>query len=196
MRLGPAAATMGLPHRIIIAATASYLIHETHQTLATCNAECKLTRKEGFCPVRTRPLQIFDGIDGNDVDFDLEYMTMMFTPCNNSNHSRMSYQWFATEGEGYTVKGDIICDRGPKPPRDQACIDAATLPDDPSVAGAYDVPVNPDETATIFIEPEGPQYIDSNVQTGTAGRGECAGRPFSKCAKTSKYFDFYGHKIN
>ena len=42
---------MGLPHRIIIAATASYLIHETHQTLATCNAECKLTRKEGFCPV-------------------------------------------------------------------------------------------------------------------------------------------------
>ena len=192
---------MGLPHRIIIAATASYLIHETHQTLATCNAECKLTRKEGFCPVRDGPLQIFDGIDGNDVDFDLEYMTMMFTPCNNSNHSRMSYQWFATEGEGYTVKGDIICDRGPKPPRDQACIDAATLPDDPSAVGAFEVPINPDETATIYIEPEGPpngraEYINSNIPQGEAGRGECAGRPFSKCAKTSKHFDFYGHKIN
>ena len=187
---------MGLPHRIIIAATASYLIHETHQTLATCNAECKLSRKEGWCPVRDGPLQIFDGFDGNDVVFDLEYMTMMFTPCNNSNHSRMSYQWFATEGEGYSVKGDIICDRGPKPPRDQACIDAATLPDDPSAADAFEVPVNPDETGTIYIEPEGPAYIDSNVPAGTAGRGECAGRPFSKCAKTSKYFDFYGHKIN
>ena len=187
---------MGLPHRIIIAATAAHLIHDTHQTLATCNAECKLSRKEGWCPVRDGPLQIFDGFDGNDVVFDLEYMTMMFTPCNNSNHSRMSYQWFATEGEGYSVKGDIICDRGPKPPRDQACIDAATLPDDPSATDAFEVPVNPDETATIYIEPEGPAYIDSNVPAGTAGRGECAGRPFSKCAKTSKYFDFYGHKIN
>jgi hypothetical protein len=187
---------MGLPHRALLAATASYLIHETHQTLATCNAECKLSRKEGWCPVRDGPLQIFDGFDGNDVVFDLEYMTMMFTPCNNSNHSRMSYQWFATEGEGYSVKGDIICDRGPKPPRDQACIDAATLPDDPSAADAFEVPVNPDETGTIYIEPEGPAYIDSNVPAGTAGRGECAGRPFSKCAKTSKYFDFYGHKIN
>ena len=196
MRLVSRAATMGLPHRALLAATASYLIHETHQTLATCNAECKLSRKEGWCPVRDGPLQIFDGFDGNDVVFDLEYMTMMFTPCNNSNHSRMSYQWFATEGEGYSVKGDIICDRGPKPPRDQACIDAATLPDDPSAADAFEVPVNPDETGTIYIEPEGPAYIDSNVPAGTAGRGECAGRPFSKCAKTSKYFDFYGHKIN
>ena len=187
---------MGLPHRVLLAATASYLIQQSHQTLATCNAECKLSRKEGWCPVRDGPLQIFDGFDGNDVVFDLEYMTMMFTPCNNSNHSRMSYQWFATEGEGYSVKGDIICDRGPKPPRDQACIDAATLPDDPSAADAFEVPVNPDETGTIYIEPEAPAYIDSNVPAGTAGRGECAGRPFSKCAKTSKYFDFYGHKIN
>ena len=187
---------MGLPHRALLAATASYLIQQSQQTLATCNAECKLSRKEGWCPVRDGPLQIFDGFDGNDVVFDLEYMTMMFTPCNNSNHSRMSYQWFATEGEGYSVKGDIICDRGPKPPRDQACIDAATLPDDPSAADAFEVPVNPDETGTIYIEPEGPAYIDSNVPAGTAGRGECAGRPFSKCAKTSKYFDFYGHKIN
>ena len=185
-----------LPQRVLLACTIAHLVCQTHQTLATCNAECKLTRKEGFCPVRDGPLQIFDGIDGNDVDFDLEYMTMMFTPCNKSNHSRMSYQWFATEGEGYSVKGDIICDRGPKPPRDQACIDAATLPDDPSATDAFEVPVNPDETATIYIEPEGPAYIDSNVPAGTAGRGECAGRPFSKCAKTSKYFDFYGHKIN
>lgn len=185
---------MGLPRRLLLATTTAHLIQHTHQTLATCNAECKLTRKEGFCPVRDGPLQIFDGFDGNDVVFDLEYTTMTFTPCNSSNHSRMSYQWFATEGEGYSVKGDIICDKGPKPPRDQACIDAATLPDDPSTH--WDVPVNPDETATIYIEPEGAAYINSNIGPGKPGRGECAGRPFSKCAKTSKYFDFYGHKID
>jgi len=56
--------------------------------------------------------------------------------------------------------------------------------------------VNPDETATIYIEPEGAAYINSNIGAGKPGRGECAGRPFSKCAKTSKYFDFYGHKID
>ena len=29
--------------------------------------------------------------------------------------------------------------------------------------------VNLDETGTIYIEPEGPAYIDSNVPAGTAG---------------------------
>ena len=70
------------------------------------------------------------------MSFDMEYRTLTFFPCNFTNTSRVGYQWYATEGEGYSahVSGAIT-----------------SLPDPPvgSHTELSDADFDDDETATL-----------------------------------------------
>ena len=81
--------------------------------------------------------------------------SLTFTPYNDSNHNLKGFQWSSATSKNwartYSVKVEAITE----------------LPDDPGAADAYELPINPDGSLTIYIEPEGPAYIDSNVPGGT-----------------------------
>lgn len=77
-----------------------------------------------------------------DVDFDLSYRTLTLTPCNSSNYTRMGYQWYATEGEGYSARVATI----------------AALPD--AYGGHAALAYGADESATVALEPEGCSAFD------------------------------------
>ena len=84
------------------------VLNVTRSTLITCMSECSMQKRQGYCPVRDAPTQIFDGYDGIDSHFDLQHRSLIFIPCKASNYSQMGYQWQVTEGEGYSVRGEII----------------------------------------------------------------------------------------
>ena len=109
--------------------------HHTLGTLTTCMAECSMPKRQGYCPVRDAPTQIFDGYDGIDSRFDLQHRSLIFVPCVASNYSQMGYQWHATEGEGYSIRGMVI----------------TQLPDDPFTSDHITLPYDADETATIVL---------------------------------------------
>ena len=89
--------------------------------------------------MRDAPTQIFDGYDGIDSHFDLQHRSLTFTPCAASNYSQRGYQWHATEGGGYSVRGEVI----------------SQLPDDPFTLDHVDLPYDADETATIVLSRAG-----------------------------------------
>ena len=111
----------------------------TLSTLGTCRSECAKNKRRGFCPVRDAPAQIFDGYDGVDVQFDLQHRSLTFTPCPASNYSQLGYQWYATEGEGYGVHGDVIVE----------------LPDNPFTPSHSTLAYDADETATLVLSRTG-----------------------------------------
>lgn len=111
------------------------LSHLSLGTLVTCTIECSMQKRQGYCPVRDAPTQIFDGYDGIDVRFDLQHRSLTFFPCVASNFSQMSYQWYRTEGEGYSIRGETIIE----------------LPDNPFTLNHNTLPYDADETATLNI---------------------------------------------
>ena len=77
----------------------------------------------GRCPVRYGPTQIFDGVDGLDVGFDLAHRSLLFSPCAATNWSTLHPQWYNSAsllnedlfddavdyaGQGYTVQGEQL----------------------------------------------------------------------------------------
>ena len=101
MRLVSRAATMDSTPRALLAATASPTSYNNHNKRSPPATPSVIVKKGGgLVPGGTALARSSTDLDGggNDVVFDLEYMTMMFTPCNNSP-TILSYQRFATEGE-------------------------------------------------------------------------------------------------
>lgn len=96
------------------------LFKNCRATLETCVAECALPERQRYCPVRSAPTQIFDGLDGTDVQYDLEYKTINFTHCKHANHSKLGFHWWKVAGQGYVTQGAVINE----------------LPDDPLGAGS------------------------------------------------------------
>lgn len=96
-------------------------IDTARMTLETCIRECALPEQKRYCPVRSAPTQIFDGLDGVDVAFDLKHKSIKFTQCNQSNSSTLGLHWWSVAGQGYLAQGRTI----------------SALPDDPLRTGSH-----------------------------------------------------------
>mmetsp|Transcript_17962 Transcript_17962/g.27011 ORF Transcript_17962/g.27011 Transcript_17962/m.27011 type:complete len:512 (+) Transcript_17962:22-1557(+) len=83
-------------------------IKYVYATLDMCNADCGRAQRKGLCPVRDAPVQIFDGIDGFDLHFDLFNYTLNMTSCDQTNISSLSWHWLNASGQGYVTRGSSL----------------------------------------------------------------------------------------